>query len=69
MNILAIMGAHGVFYKDEPLRELDAALNLQGFRLLYPKNSDDLLKLIEHNPRISGVIFDWDAHNSPETLR
>ncbi len=66
MNILAIMGAHGVFYKDEPLRELDAALNLQGFRLLYPKNSDDLLKLIEHNPRISGVIFDWDAHNSPE---
>ena len=60
MNILAIMGAHGVFYKDEPLRELDAALNLQGFQLLYPKNSDDLLKLIEHNPRISGVIFDWD---------
>ncbi|MEQ4513499.1 MAG: hypothetical protein ABN485_00715, partial [Pantoea agglomerans] len=28
LNILAIMGAHGVFYKDEPLRELDAALNL-----------------------------------------
>ncbi|KKW49476.1 lysine decarboxylase LdcC, partial [Pantoea ananatis] len=66
MNILAIMGAHGVFYKDEPLRELDVALSQQGFQLIRPKNTDDLLKLIEHNPRISGVIFDWDEHNSPE---
>lgn len=66
MNILAIMGAHGVFFKDEPLRELEVALSQQGFQLIHPKNHDDLLKLIEHNPRISGVIFDWDEHNSPE---
>ncbi len=23
MNIIAIMGPHGVFYKDEPIKELD----------------------------------------------
>lgn len=65
MNILAMMGSHGMFYKDEPLRELTTALTQQGFQLIYPTSIDDLLKLIEHNPRICGVIFDWDAHNSP----
>lgn len=26
MNIIAIMGPHGVFYKDEPIKELESAL-------------------------------------------
>lgn len=63
MNIIAIMGPHGAFYKDEPIRELDVALSQQGFQLIYPKNANDLLKLIEHNPRICGVIFDWDEYS------
>ena len=63
MNIIAIMGPHGAFYKDEPIRELDAALKLQGFQTVYPNNASDLLKLIEHNPRICGVIFDWDDYS------
>ena len=54
MNIIAIMGPHGAFYKDEPIRELDAALKLQGFQTVYPNNASDLLKLIEHNPRVCG---------------
>ena len=62
MNIIAIMGQQGVFYKDEPLKELHLALEQQGFQLIYPTSSNDLLKLIEHNPRICGVIFDWDQH-------
>ena len=28
-----------------------------------PQNSVDLLKFIEHNPRICGVIFDWDEYS------
>ncbi|WP_284703378.1 Orn/Lys/Arg decarboxylase N-terminal domain-containing protein, partial [Escherichia coli] len=28
-----------------------------------PKNSGDLLKLIEANARICGVIFDWDDYS------
>ena len=46
MNIIAIMGPHGVFYKDEPMKELQAALQQQGFQLIWPKNSNDLLKFI-----------------------
>lgn len=60
MNIIAIMGPHGVFYKDEPIKELEQALQAQGFHIIWPRNSTDLLKFIEHNPRICGVIFDWD---------
>lgn len=54
MNIIAIMGPTGVYYKDEPIRELHAALAAMGFQLVYPKNSGDLLKLIEANARICG---------------
>jgi lysine decarboxylase len=57
------MGPHGVFYKDEPIRELDKALQARGYQLIWPQNSADLLKVIEHNPRICGVIFDWDEYD------
>lgn len=63
MNIIAIMGPHGVFYKDEPIKELESALLAQGFQIIWPQNSVDLLKFIEHNPRICGVIFDWDEYS------
>lgn len=63
MNIIAIMGPHGVFYKDEPIKELESALVAQGFQIILPQNSVDLLKFIEHNPRICGVIFDWDEYS------
>ena len=63
MNIIAIMGPMGVFYKDEPIDELSKALSRSGFQLIYPKDSEDLLKLIENNARISGVIFDWDKYS------
>lgn len=33
MNIIAIMGPHGVFYKDEPIKELESALVRKAFRL------------------------------------
>jgi len=62
LNIIAIIGPQGVYYKDEPLQELEQALRGQGFQIIWPKNNLDLLKLIEHNPRICGVIFDWDEH-------
>lgn len=52
MNIIAIMGPHGVYYKDEPIKELEGALLAQGFKIIWPQNSADLLKFIEHNPRI-----------------
>ncbi len=63
MNIIAIMGPHGVYHKDEPIKELEAALQRQGFQTIWPQNSADLLQFIEHNPRICGVIFDWDEYS------
>lgn len=69
MNIIAIMGPHGVFYKDEPIKELERALQQQGFQIIWPQNSVDLLKFIEHNPRICGVIFDWDELQSGAVQR
>ncbi|XPE54996.1 Orn/Lys/Arg decarboxylase N-terminal domain-containing protein [Shigella flexneri] len=35
----------------------------QGFQIIWPQNSADLLKFIEHNPGICGVIFDWDEYS------
>ncbi|EIC83074.1 lysine decarboxylase LdcC [Serratia sp. M24T3] len=64
MNIIAIMRPEGVYYKDEPIRELDAALEILGFKTIYPRDRADLLKLIESNARICGVIFDWDQHST-----
>ncbi len=63
MNIIGIMGPHNAFYKDEPIRELDGALRDLGFQTIYPNDASDLLKLIEHNPRICGVVFDWDEYS------
>ena len=51
------------FIKIEPIKELESALVAQGFQIIWPQNSVDLLKFIEHNPRICGVIFDWDEYS------
>ncbi|MEX0631325.1 hypothetical protein M8494_01015 [Serratia ureilytica] len=33
------------------------------FRIVYPNDREDLLKPIENNARLCGVIFDWDKYN------
>ncbi|MGL4858545.1 MAG: Orn/Lys/Arg decarboxylase N-terminal domain-containing protein, partial [Enterobacteriaceae bacterium] len=63
MNIIAVMGRSEAYYKAQPMRELHQALSELGFELVYPADSEDLLKLIEHNARICGVIFDWDQYS------
>jgi lysine decarboxylase len=61
MNVIAIMNHMGVYFKEEPIRELHALERLD-FRIVYPNDRDDLLKLIENNSRLC-VIFDWDKYN------
>lgn len=66
MNIIAIMGPHGVFYKDEPIKELERALLQQGFQIIWPQNSVDLLKFIEHNREfaasfLTGMSTAWSC--------
>lgn len=63
MNIIAIMNHMGVYFKDQPIQELHKALEGYGFQIVYPNNREDLLKLIENNARLCGVVFDWDKYN------
>lgn len=46
MNIIAIMGPHGVYHKDQPIQELKATLVQQGFKTIWPQNSADLIKYV-----------------------
>lgn len=57
MNIIAIMGPHGVYYKDEPIKELERALQSLGFQIIWPQNSVDLLKFILNITRASAALF------------
>lgn len=63
MNVIAIMNHIDVYFKEEPIRELHRALEQLDFRIVYPSDREDLLKLIENNSRLCGVIFDWDKYN------
>jgi lysine decarboxylase len=66
MNIIAILNHMGVFFKEEPIRQLHASLEAAGYQVVYPVDDKDLIKMIELNPRICGAIFDWDKY--PLTL-
>ncbi|QUM78859.1 lysine decarboxylase [Moritella sp. 5] len=66
MNIIAILNHMGVFFKEEPIRQLHASLEKAGYQVVYPVDDNDLIKMIEMNPRICGAIFDWDKY--PLTL-
>ncbi|MCX9458052.1 lysine decarboxylase LdcC, partial [Vibrio cholerae] len=63
MNIIAVMSERGAFFKEEPLRQLQDTLEQKGFEVVLPSDREDLIKLLENNPRICGVIFDWDLYS------
>ena len=62
MNIIAILNPISVFFKADPLRQLHESLEKSGFQVVYPVDDKDLIKMIEMNPRICGVVFDWDKY-------
>nr|BAB16718.1 lysine decarboxylase [Moritella japonica] len=63
MNIIAILNHMGVFFKEEPIRQLHKSLEACGYEVVYPLDDNDLVKMIEMNPRICGAIFDWDKYS------
>ncbi|STI09897.1 lysine decarboxylase 1 [Escherichia coli] len=44
MNVIAILNHMGVYFKEEPIRELHRALERLNFQIVYPNDRDDLLK-------------------------
>ncbi|WP_025822419.1 lysine decarboxylase [Shewanella marina] len=63
MHIIAIMNNLESLFKREPINKLQGLLEQQGYQVIYPNDSQDLLRLIEMNPRFCGVIFDWDMYS------
>jgi len=56
MNVIAILNHMGVYFKEEPIRELHRALERLNFQIVYPNDRDDLLKLIE-TMRVCAAYF------------
>ncbi len=63
VNIIAIMGASRRLPQRRADQRTGSGAAAQGFQTIWPQNSADLLQFIEHNPRICGVIFDWDEYS------
>lgn len=63
MNIIVIMNHHSSLFKSEPIQELQIALEQRNYKVVYPTDAEDLIKIIEMNPRICSVIFDWDKYS------
>ncbi len=63
MNTIALMNHTVEFFKSKPLEELVKELTKLEFNIIYPSSVGDLKKIIKHNAKVSGVIFDWDTYN------
>lgn len=63
MKTIAIMNHTGFSFKEIPVHQLHLVLESLGFRVIYPHDVADLLKLLENNAKICDVILDWDLYN------
>ena len=63
MKTIAVLHKLGLFFKKHPVQEVEEELKTLGYSTVYPVDEDDLIRLLELNPRISGVIFDWDTYS------
>ena len=61
MNIIVELIEAGNFYKDAPINALNVALKEKGFEVVFASNADDLMRIVENNARLGGVILDWDT--------
>ncbi len=66
MNIIVELIEAGSFYKDAPINDLNVVLKNKGFEVVFASNAEDLMKIIENNARLAGVMIDWD--NCPREL-
>ena len=53
MNVIAILNHMGVYFKEEPIRELHRALERLNFQIVYPNDRDDLSKTM----RVCAALF------------
>ena len=66
MNIIVELVSPGRFFKDAPIHSLNECLKKRGFDVVFAADQSDLIRVVENNARLAGVLIDWE--DSPQEL-
>lgn len=66
MNIIVELVSPGRFFKDAPIHSLNECLKKRGFEVVFAADQADLVRVVENNARLAGVVIDWEE--SPQEL-
>lgn len=66
MNIIVELVSPGRFFKDAPIHSLNECLKKRGFEVVFAADQADLVRVVENNARLAGVVTDWE--DSPQEL-
>lgn len=66
MNIIVELVSPGRFFKDAPILSLNECLKKRGFEVVFAADQADLVRVVENNARLAGVVIDWE--DSPQEL-
>ena len=66
MNIIVELVLPGRFFKDAPIHSLNECLKKRGFEVVFAADQADLVRVVENNARLAGVVIDWE--DSPQEL-
>ena len=66
MNITVELVSPGRFFKDAPIHSLNECLKKRGFEVVFAADQADLVRVVENNARLAGVVIDWE--DSPQEL-
>lgn len=66
MNIIVELVSPGRFFKDAPIHSLNECLQKRGFEVVFAADQADLVRVVENNARLAGVVIDWE--DSPQEL-
>ena len=66
MNIIVELVSPGRFFKDAPIHSLNECLKKRGFEVVFAADQADLVRVVENNARLAGVVIDWG--DSPQEL-
>ena len=66
MNIIVELVSPGRFFKDAPIHSLNECLKKRGFEVVFAADQADLVRVVENNARLAGVVI--DCEDSPQEL-
>ncbi len=66
MNIIVELVSPGRFFKDAPIHSLNECLKKRGFEVVFAADQADLVRVVDNNARLAGVVIDWE--DSPQEL-